>query len=79
MLTEVFARPGVGEPGDAAFAVARGYVEANRERSQGGRRRRVRSPAGRLEAQVAAALGGYRVVTWRDRCPEEYLESFGER
>ena len=25
----------------------------------------------------AAALGDYRVVTWRDTCPDEYVESFG--
>jgi RimJ/RimL family protein N-acetyltransferase len=30
-----------------------------------------------LEAEVQAALGDYRVVTWRDACPEEYVESFG--
>jgi GNAT superfamily N-acetyltransferase len=31
-----------------------------------------------LEAEVEAALGDYRVVTWRDTCPEEYVESFGQ-
>ena len=26
-----------------------------------------------------AHSGGYRVVTWRDRCPDDYVESFGRR
>ena len=74
--TEVFLAPD-GGTGDALFAAARGYVEANREGVKAVELAAAEPGWADLEAQVAEASGGYRVVTWRDRCPEEYLESFG--
>jgi GNAT superfamily N-acetyltransferase len=76
VLTEVF-QTADGDGGGSAFAEARGYVAANREGVKA-----VDLPASEprwpdLEDQVAAALGDYRIVTWRDRCPDEYVESFG--
>jgi GNAT superfamily N-acetyltransferase len=76
LLTEVFQTPD-GDGGGSAFAEARGYVAANREGVKA-----VDLPASEprwpdLENQVAAALGDYRIVNWRDRCPDEYVESFG--
>ncbi len=76
VLTEVFLASG-GDGGGSAFATARGYAEANREGVKA-----IDLPASMpawpsLEAQVERALGAYRVVTWRDRCPDEHVESFG--
>jgi GNAT superfamily N-acetyltransferase len=76
VLTEVFVTPDY-DSGDSAFAEARGYTEANREGVKA--IDLVTSEAGwpALEAEVAGARGHYRVVTWRDACPDEYVESFG--
>ena len=63
--------------GGPAFAAARGYVVANRE---GMKAVELDEAEGRwppLETEVEAALGDYRVATWRDACPDEYVESFG--
>ena len=80
VLTEVYLAPG-RDSGDAAFAEARGYVEANREGVKAVDLAAAEHLWGDLEAQVAEALGlsggGYRVVTWRDHCPDEYVDSFG--
>jgi GNAT superfamily N-acetyltransferase len=79
VLTEVFVPAGASDdlPGDEAFAVVRGYEVANRESSKAVDVVASEPLWPALEEQAAAALGAYRVVTWRDHCPEEYVESFG--
>lgn len=76
VLTEVYLATDAGT-GDTDFARARDYVEANREGVKAVELAAAEPGWTELEAQVAAAAGDYRVVTWRDRCPDEYLESFG--
>jgi GNAT superfamily N-acetyltransferase len=76
VLTEVFQTPG-GDSGDSAFAEARGYAEANREGVKAVDLAASEHRWSALEDKVAEALGDYRVVTWRDRCPDEYVDSFG--
>jgi GNAT superfamily N-acetyltransferase len=76
VLTEVFRTPN-GDGGGTAFAEARGYTEANREGVKAVDLASCPSRWASLDDEVAAAVGDYRVVTWRDHCPVEYLESFG--
>ncbi|HEY2879383.1 GNAT family N-acetyltransferase [Nocardioides sp.] len=76
VLTEVFQTPR-GDGGGSAFAESRGYVVANREGVKAVDLAAAEPGWRALEDQVAAALGDYRVVTWRDRCPDEYVDSFG--
>jgi GNAT superfamily N-acetyltransferase len=79
LLTEVFV-PAGGEDvttGDQAFAETRGYAVANREGTKAVRLDEAESLWPALEAEVECALGDYRIVTWRDTCPDEYVESFG--
>ena len=79
LLTEVFVPAGQESTrtGDQMFAEARGYAVANREGMKALRLDQADNRWPELEAEVDAALGDYRVVTWRDACPEEYVESFG--
>jgi GNAT superfamily N-acetyltransferase len=80
LLTEVFVPAGheTEVTGDMRFAEARGYAVANRE----GMKAVHLADAGHLwpplEVEVETALGDYRVVTWRDVCPDEYVESFAD-
>jgi GNAT superfamily N-acetyltransferase len=76
VLVEVYLAPG-RESGDAAFAEARGFVEANREGVKAVDLTASEPLWPTLDEQVAAAVGRYRIVSWRDRCPDEYVESFG--
>jgi GNAT superfamily N-acetyltransferase len=76
VLTEVYVLPG-RDSGDSAFAVAKGYAEANREGVKAIDLAASVPTWPALEAEVAASLGFYRVANWRDRCPDEYVESFG--
>jgi GNAT superfamily N-acetyltransferase len=76
VVTEVYESPG-NDTGDAAFAMARGYTEANREGVKAIDLAASERLWPALDAEVEPALGGYRVVTWRDACPEEYVDSFG--
>ena len=79
LLTEVFV-PGAaeGEPtGDQIFAEARGYAVANREGMKAVDLAESEPTWPALEAEVETALGDYRVVTWRDVCPEEHVAGFG--
>jgi GNAT superfamily N-acetyltransferase len=76
VLTEVYVTPD-GDGEGAAFAEAHGYQEANREGVKAIDLEASERGWPALEAEVEAALGDYRVVTWRDHCPEEYVESFG--
>ena len=80
LLTEVFVPAGreTEVTGDQRFAESRGYVVANREGMKAVRLDRAEGLWPPLEAEVADALGDYRVVTWRDACPDEYVESFGD-
>ena len=66
-----------GDGGGSAFAEARGYAVANREGVKAVDLAAAEPGWPALEDQVAAALGDYRVVTWRDRCPDEYVDGFG--
>jgi GNAT superfamily N-acetyltransferase len=76
LLLEVFVPPG-GETRDTGFAEHHGYAVANREgmKALDLDEGEARWPA--LEAEAAAARGDYRIVSWRDACPEEHLESYG--
>jgi GNAT superfamily N-acetyltransferase len=76
VLTEVYQAPD-GESGDRAFAEARGYAEANREGVKAIDLTASEARWPDLDDQVSARLGDYRIVTWRDRCPDEYVDSFG--
>jgi GNAT superfamily N-acetyltransferase len=76
VLTEVYCTAG-RETGDVTFAEARGYREANREGVKAVDLAVSEPTWSALEGQVGEALGDYRVVGWRDRCPDEYVESFG--
>ncbi len=74
-LVEVFAPPDLSSAG-TAFADARGYAVANRE---GAKAIDLAESEGRwpaLEAEVAASLGDYRIVRWRDTVPEDYAEDY---
>jgi ribosomal protein S18 acetylase RimI-like enzyme len=75
-LFEVFSPDG-GPTGDSRFAEARGCSVANREDTKAVDLAAAEGRWPELEAEVAEALGDYRVVTWRDRCPGELVESFG--
>lgn len=77
VLVEVYVTSGA-DPGHVAFAEARGYREANREGVKAIELADSEAHWPALEAEVAGALGDYRIVTWRDACPEEYVASFGE-
>ena len=76
VLTEVYLAPG-RDSGDAAFAAARGYAEANREGVKAADLAASEHLWSDLEGEVAEKLGDYRVVTWRDGCPVDLVESFG--
>jgi GNAT superfamily N-acetyltransferase len=78
LLGEVFVPAGqeTGTTGDMRFAEARGYAVANREGMKALRLAEAEHLWPALEAEVDEALGDYRVVTWRDVCPPEHLESF---
>jgi GNAT superfamily N-acetyltransferase len=78
LLTEVFVPPGdeTGNP-DRAFAEAGGYAVANREGMKDVDLAEAEPGWRTLEAEVEAALGDYRIVTWRDVCPDEHVASFG--
>jgi GNAT superfamily N-acetyltransferase len=73
VLTEVFTPPGGTSPG-VPFAEAHGYTVANRE----GMKALVLAEAEPLwaahEAQVAEALGGHRILVWRDVVPDEHVQ-----
>jgi GNAT superfamily N-acetyltransferase len=76
VLTEVFDQPG-GDGGDLAFAEARGYALANREGVKALDLAASEPAWSALDDEVAAHGGTYRVVTWRDRCPDDLVEGFG--
>jgi GNAT superfamily N-acetyltransferase len=76
VLTEVFDQTG-GDGGAVAFAEARGYSLANREGMKALDLAASDPAWSALEDEVAAHLGAYRVVTWRDRCPEDLVEGLG--
>jgi GNAT superfamily N-acetyltransferase len=76
-LFEVFVPPPGTESPDTGFAEARGYALANREEMKALDLRACAPRWASLDAEVAGAIVGYRVVVWRDACPEELVESFG--
>jgi GNAT superfamily N-acetyltransferase len=77
VLTEVFVTSG-RVSGGSAFAEAMGYAEANREGVKAIDLVASESAWPALEAEVQAAITDYRVVTWRDACPDDLVESFGQ-
>jgi GNAT superfamily N-acetyltransferase len=72
-LYSAFASPGERSPGEA-FAEATGHVLANREGMKAvdlnGSEERWRP----LDDQAEAASGDYRILTWRDAVPDEYVD-----
>jgi GNAT superfamily N-acetyltransferase len=75
-LVEVFTPPG-GTSAGSGFGDARGYAVANREGAKAIDLVESEALWAPLEAEVADALGGYRIVSWRDEVPDEYVEDFG--
>ncbi len=75
-LVEVFAPPG-GTSTGTWFGDARGYTVANREGAKAIDLAASEAGWEALAAEVEAARGDYRVVTWTDACPDEYLEDLG--
>lgn len=73
VLTEVFTSPGGTSPG-VGFAEAHGYTVANREGMKALEVTASEPLWAALEAQVAVALGAYRILLWRDVVPDEYVE-----
>lgn len=63
---EVYAVPGVESPG-LAFATALGYRSVHEEDHLV-----LRLPA----TPPAVDPAGYEIVTWRDRCPDEYVDAY---
>ncbi len=76
VLGEVYLQPD-DDPRDIRFAEAHGYGLANREGVKALDLALSEPSWGPLEQESAAALGDYRIVTWRDRCPDDLVESFG--
>jgi GNAT superfamily N-acetyltransferase len=79
LLTEVFvsAEQEGRITGDQAFAEAQGYAVATREGVKAVSIPEAEHLWTALEAEAETARGEYRIVTWRDTCPDEYVESFG--
>ena len=61
------------QPG-VAFATARGYVRANSETHSVVDLPPADDLLDRLEAHAAERLGDYRLVSWRDRTPDEWVD-----
>ena len=72
-LVEVFAPPG-GTSAGTAFSEARGYVVANREGAKAIGLASAEPGWAALEAEVEAARGDHRIVTWAGACPDQYVE-----
>jgi GNAT superfamily N-acetyltransferase len=70
-LVEVFAPPG-GTSAGTCFGYARGYAVANREGAKAIDLAGSEPRWAALEAEVARAIGDYRIVSWRDVVPDEY-------
>jgi len=75
VVATAFAPVGAASPG-SAFAAARGYAVASLEETKLLDLRRAPDGWGHLDDQVAAALGGYRVVGAEEAVPEEHVEDF---
>jgi GNAT superfamily N-acetyltransferase len=73
VLTGVFTPLRGTSPG-VAFAEAHGYTVANREEMKALEVTTAEPRWAALEEQVAAALGDYRILVWRDVVPDEYVE-----
>lgn len=72
VIAEATARPGSDGAG-VAFATALGYEVANRERIKVADLERTRSRWTALQAEVDAASGDHRVVTWDTDVPDEHV------
>jgi GNAT superfamily N-acetyltransferase len=72
-LTEVFA-PAGGTSSGTCFGDARGYAVANREGAKAIDLAESEPGWAALEAEVASAIGSYRIENWRDVVPDEYAE-----
>ncbi|MFZ2013389.1 MAG: GNAT family N-acetyltransferase [Nocardioides sp.] len=75
VLIEVFDLPG-GDGSGVAFAEARGYSVANREAMKAVDLAASEPTWAALDDEVAAHRGTYRVLTWRDRCPDDLVAGF---
>lgn len=74
-LVEVFTPPG-GTSAGASFGDARGYVVANREGAKAIDLAASEPGWRALEDEIAAALGDYRIESWRDAVPDNYAQDF---
>jgi GNAT superfamily N-acetyltransferase len=74
-LVEVFAAPG-GTSAGTCFGDVRGYAVANREGAKAIHLAESEPRWAALEAEVASALGNYRIESWRDVVPDEYAVGF---
>ena len=75
VVATAFAPVGAESPG-SLFAAARGYRVASHEETKLVDLRRAPTGWAALDDQVAAALGGYRVVVAEEAVPEEHLDDF---
>ncbi|HET7432833.1 MAG TPA: GNAT family N-acetyltransferase [Nocardioides sp.] len=75
-LVEVYVPPD-GACDGVGFAERHGYSVANREAMKAVDLDAAAPRWPALEAEALAARADYRVVTWRDTCPDDLVESFG--
>jgi GNAT superfamily N-acetyltransferase len=75
MMTEAYAPPEADSPG-VLFAKAMGYVPGIEDGMKVVDLIETEPTWDALEARAATRLGDYRIVTWQDRVPEEYVDDF---
>lgn len=67
---------GAEEDGNSRFAVRHGFTLRNTEIRRQARLPVAEERMAELEAYAAERAAGYRVVSWVDACPEEYVEQY---
>jgi GNAT superfamily N-acetyltransferase len=75
LMTEAFAPPG-GDSAGVLFARSMGYAAGIEDGMKVVDLIETEPTWAALEAKAEAARGDYRVITWRDHVPEEYVEDY---
>ena len=75
LIGSAFAPVGSESPG-SLFAAAAGYPVASSEQSKILDLKEAPAGWAPLDAEVAAALGDYRVTVFDERVPDEYIDDF---
>jgi GNAT superfamily N-acetyltransferase len=75
LMTEAYAPPG-GESAGVLFARSMGYVAGIEDGMKVVDLIETEPTWAALEAKAAAAHADYRVITWRDHVPEEYIDDY---